>query len=156
MTMMLGRNAATQGELARAEKLLLDATRTMKGLNDRSQLCEAQRSLAEVYVEMGRLEEAERYALEARESVGPDDRLSLSTTKVSLAVVRAAQRRDDEAEKLFRAAVEELERYQMRAIERWALSKLVGFYRERGREDEAVGYEERLAELSPSRIAPIA
>ena len=128
----------------------------MKGLNDRSQLCEAQRSLAEVYVELGRLEEAERYALEARESVGPDDRLSLSTTKVSLAVVRAAQRRDDEAEKLFRDAVEELERYQMRAIERWALRKLVGFYRERGREDEAVGYEERLAELSPSRIAPMA
>ena len=44
----------------------------------------------------------------------------------------------------------------MRAIERWALCKLVGFYRERGREDEAVGYEERLAELSPSRIAPMA
>ncbi len=156
MTMLLGRNAASQGELARAEKLLLDATRTMKGLNDRSQLCEGQRSLAEVYVEMGRLEEAERYALQARESVGPDDRLSLSTTKVSLAAVRAAQGRDDEAEKLFRAAVEELERYQMRAMERWALHKLVGFYRDRGREDEAVGYEDRLAELSPSRIAPMA
>jgi tetratricopeptide (TPR) repeat protein len=128
----------------------------MKGLNDRSQLCEAQRSLAEVYVALGRLEEAERYALEARESVGPDDRLSLSTTKVSLAIVRAAQGRDDEAEKLFRAAADELERHHLRAIERWTLRKLVEFYRERGREEDVGGYEARLSELSPSSIAPMA
>ena len=44
-----------QGDLPRAEKLLAVAVRTMKGLNDRSKLCEAQRSLAEVYVQLGRL-----------------------------------------------------------------------------------------------------
>ena len=155
-TMMIGRTAAAQGDVVQAEKLLVDSVRTMKGLNDRAQLCEAQRSLAEVYVQLGRLEEAERYALEARASVGPDDRVSLSTTKVALACVRAAQLRDDEAEHLMREAVEELARHQMRAVERWALRRLVEFYRDRGRDDEAAGYEARLAELSPSSTAPIA
>jgi class 3 adenylate cyclase/tetratricopeptide (TPR) repeat protein len=155
-TMMIGRLAAILGDLPRAEKLLADAVRTMKGLNDRAKLCEAQRSLAEVYVHLGRLEEAERLALEARESVGPEDRLSLSTTRVSLAAVRSAQGRDDEAEHLLREAVDELERHQIRAIERWALRRLVDFYRERGRDDDAVGYEARLGELSPSSTAPIA
>jgi hypothetical protein len=82
--------------------------------------------------------------------------VSLSTTKASLAAVRAAQGRDDEAEHLLREAVDELERHQLRAIERWALRRLVAFYRERDRDDDAVGYEARLAELSPSSTAPIA
>src|SRR5205814_1647893 len=87
-TMQIGRLAMVRGDLTRAEKLLAEAVRTMKGLNDRAKLCEAQRSLGEVYVHLGRLEEAERLALEARESVGPEDRVSLSTTKASLAAVR--------------------------------------------------------------------
>jgi class 3 adenylate cyclase/tetratricopeptide (TPR) repeat protein len=156
MSMMIGRSAAAQGDHVRAEKLLADAVRTMKGLNDRARLCEAQRSLAELYVAAGRLEEAERLALEARASVGPEDRVSNSTTKVSLALVRAAQGRDDEAEHLMREAVEELGRMHMRAIERWTLRRLVAFYRDRGREDEVAGYETRLAELSPRSTAPIA
>ena len=156
MSMLIARCAMALGDYERAEKLLADAVRTMKGLNDRARLCEAQRSLAEVYVHGGRLEEAERVALEARESVGPEDRVSISTTKISLAAVRAAQGRDEEAEHLLREGVDELERLQMRAIERWALRRLVAFYAERGREDEAIGYELRLAELSPSSTAPIA
>jgi len=155
-TMMIGRSAAEQGDYAQAEKLLLDAVRTMKGLNDRAQLCEAQRSLAEVYVRIGRLEEAERYALEARASVGPEDRVSLSTTKVSLACVRGAQGRDDEAEHLMLEAVDELARHQIHAVERWALRRLVDFYRERGRDEDAAVYEARLGELSASSTAPIA
>ncbi|HEX5246492.1 MAG TPA: AAA family ATPase [Gaiellaceae bacterium] len=155
-TMNIGRLAMLQGDLPRAEKLLADAVRTMKGLNDRARLCEAQRSLGELYVQLGRLEEAERLALEARESVGPEDRVSVSTTKASLAAVRAAQGRDDEAEHLLREAVDELERHQMRAIERWALRRLVAFYHERERDEDAAGYEVRLAELSPSSTAPIA
>ena len=155
MSMQIARCAMVLGDYERAEKLLADAVRTMKGLNDRARLCEAQRSLAEVYLHGGRLEEAERLALEARESVGPEDRVSISTTKISLAAVRAAQGRDDEAEHLIREGVDELERLQMRAIERWALRRLVEFYAGRGREDEAVAYEARLAELSPSSTAPI-
>ena len=156
MTMQIARRAAAQGDLGRAEKLLLDAVRTMKGLNDRARLCEAQRSLAEVYVELGRLDEAERYALQARESVGPDDRVSICTTKLSLGVLRAAQGREAEAEELMHEAVEEMRRVDLRALERWGLRHIVDFYRARGREDAALPYEERLAALEPSSTAPIA
>jgi tetratricopeptide (TPR) repeat protein len=155
MTMQIGRRAAAQGDLARAEKLLLEAVRTMKGLNDRARLCEAQRSLAELYVQLGQLDEAERYALQARESVGPDDRVSISTTKLSLGLVRAAQGRDAEAEELMREAIDEMRRNDQPAMERWALGHAVDFHRSGGREEEALRYEERLAELTPS-TAPIA
>jgi tetratricopeptide (TPR) repeat protein len=155
MTMQIARRAAAQGDLARAEKLLLEAVRTMKGLNDRARLCEAQRSLAEVYVQLGQLDEAERYALQARESVGPDDRVSISTTKLSLGLVRAAQGREAEAEELMREAIDEMRGNDQRAMERWALGRAVEFHRSRGREDAALRYEERLAELTPS-TAPIA
>jgi tetratricopeptide (TPR) repeat protein len=153
-TMWIGRAAAALGDLARAEKLLTDAMRTMKGLNDRAKLCEAQRSLAELYVRMGRLEEAERLALESRASVGPEDRVSGPTTKISLAAVRGAQGRDEEAEALLREAVEELELTGMRALERWALRRLVRFYAERERDDDIRGHEARLAVLSPEQDRP--
>jgi class 3 adenylate cyclase/tetratricopeptide (TPR) repeat protein len=155
MTMQIARRAAAQGDLPRAEKLLLESVRTLQGLNDRGRLCEAQRSLAEVYVQLGRLDEAERYALQARESVGADDRVSISTTKLSLGIVRAAQGRDPEAEELMQEALDEMRRNDQRALERWALRHVIDFYRERSRADVALSYEERLTELMPS-AAPIA
>jgi tetratricopeptide (TPR) repeat protein len=155
MTMQIARRAAARGDLARAEKLLLEAVRTLKGLNDRGRLCEAQRSLAEVYVQLGRLDEAERYALQARESVGPDDHVSLSTTKFSLGLVRAAQGRDGEAADLLQEALDEMRRNDQVAVERWALGQVAEFHRSRGRPEDALRYEERLAELTPS-TAPIA
>ncbi len=155
MALSIARHAAALGDLARAEQLLLEAVRTMKGLMDRSRLCEAQRSLAELYVRLGRLEEAERYALEARESVGPDDRSSISTTKLSLGVVRAAQGRDEEAAELMHEAVDDARCTDQRALERWAIGKVIEFHRSRGQDDEVQRYEERLAELAPS-TAPIA
>ena len=155
MTLQIARSVAAQGDLARAETLMLEAARMMKGLKDRARLCEAQRSLAELYIRLGRLDEAERYALEARESVGPDDRVSISTTKLSLGLVRAAQGRDDEAEALMEEAIDEMRRNDQPALERWALRRLVEFHRSRGREDAALPYDERLAELTPS-TAPIA
>jgi class 3 adenylate cyclase/tetratricopeptide (TPR) repeat protein len=155
MALSIARHVAAQGDLSRAEQLLLEAVRTMKGLMDRSRLCEAQRSLAELYVRLGRLEEAERYALEARESVGPDDRSSITTTKLSLGVVRAAQGRDDEAAELMHEAVDDARCTDQRALERWALGRVLEFHRSRGQDDEARPYEERLAELMPS-AAPMA
>ena len=54
MTMQIARRAAAQGErLLRAKEPLLECVRTLQGLNDRGRLCEAQRSLAEVYVSLG-------------------------------------------------------------------------------------------------------
>ena len=104
----------------------------------------------------GRAAEAEQFALEARETVGPEDRVSLSTTKMALGVVRSAQGRDDEAEELLRAAVEELSPSVFRIAELEALTELVRFYRDRGRDEEASAYDARLAELSSRSTAPIA
>ena len=155
MTMMIGRAAFAQGDRDRAEKLLRDSVRTLKGLGDRGSLCEAQRALSMVLTEQGRIEEAERTALEARETVGPDDRVSGSTTKLALGIVRAAQARDAEAEKLLVEAVEELGFFDLRALEHWALRYLVQFLRSRGRDDEADAYEERRTALAPISTAPI-
>src|SRR5437868_6216187 len=135
MTMMIGRTAFATGDLERAETHLREATRTLKGLGDRGSLCEAQRALAMVLLRTGRIDEAERFALEARESVGPEDRVSTSTTKFALGLVRAAQKRDDEADALMREAVEGLDFYGMYGPERWALRYLVEFYKDRGRDE---------------------
>lgn len=156
MTLMLGRTAVAQGDLERGEKLLRDAERALKGLGGRGQLCEAQRALAQVLVRLGRLEEAERFALEARETVGPEDRVSDSTTKIALAEVRAAQGRDAEAEALFREALEGLAFYGFRAAEREALESAMEFFRARSRDGDVARYEARRAALSPSSTAPIA
>ena len=92
---------------------------------------------------------------EARETAGPQDRVSASSTRLGLGVVRAAQGRDDEAESLMLEAVEGFALYGLRALEHWALRYLAEFLRTRGRDEEAAGYEERRAALSPSSTAPI-
>jgi class 3 adenylate cyclase/tetratricopeptide (TPR) repeat protein len=156
MHMFVGRSAFAQGDMERAETILREAVRTLKGLGDRGSLCEAQRALAMVLAEEGKLDEAERHALEARETVGPDDRVSIGTTKLALGIVRAGQRRDDEAELLMREAVETFEHYGLRSLEHWALRHFSEFLRSRGREDEATPYEDRRASLGPSSTARIA
>ena len=148
--MMTGRAVFAQGDLERAEKLLREAERTLKGIGDRGSLCEAQRALAMVLVEQGRIDEAERVALAARETVGREDRLSLATTALALGLVRAAQMRDEEAESLMLEAIEGFRMYDVRAMEHWALRYLVDFLRSRDREREAVFYEDRRAELASS------
>lgn len=156
MTMMVGRAAFAQHDVERAEKLLRDAVRMLKGIGDRGSLCEAQRALAMVLAKQGKLEEAERQALEARETVGPEDRVSVSTTKLSLGLVRAEQGRDEEAEALMLEAVAGFELYEIRAFEHWALRYVAAFLRSRGREDEAAVYEARRAALAPASTLPIA
>jgi ATP/maltotriose-dependent transcriptional regulator MalT len=153
----LARVVWARGDLSRAEKLLRDSVRMLKGIGDRAHLCEAQRTLAQLLVEKGDVTEAERVAHEARESVGPEDRASLSTTKLALGIVRAAQGRDAEAEELMREALEGLREFDLRAGEREVLLVLADFYRERGRDDDVAPLEERLAELaSGSKTARMA
>jgi predicted ATPase/class 3 adenylate cyclase len=150
----LGRVLARLAELASgrndttaAEKLLRESIRMLKPLEDRGTLCESQRQLAEVLVAQGKLDEADRVALEAIETVGPHDVSSQATTRLSLGLVRVAQGRDAEAESLMREAWQLIEATGYRSIEAWILSRLDQFLRERGRPDSAVA--ERLAELSP-------
>ena len=104
-------------------------------------------------LEQGKVDEAERYALESRQTVGPRDMHSRSTTRVALGLVRAAQGRDEEAEALLRDALEILDGTDYRRYRVEPLEALAGFLRERGRVAEAAPYEERLAELAPARSA---
>jgi len=144
-----------KGDLPGAEKLLREAVRTLTPLEDRGTLVETQRTLAQILLAQGKLEEAERYALQSRETVGSRDMGSRATTRVALGLVRAAQGRDAEAERLLREALEIVDATDFRWAEREPLDALAGFLRSRGREDEAGSYEARLAELAPS-AAPIA
>ena len=69
----LGRVAQMRGDFEEAERLFRESIRILKKLNERGHLCESQRMLAQVLVERGKLDEAARVALEARETVGPED-----------------------------------------------------------------------------------
>jgi class 3 adenylate cyclase/tetratricopeptide (TPR) repeat protein len=141
----LGSLSWRRGDLDEAQDRYRESISILKKLGDRAYLCECQRSLAELLVEEGRIDEAENVALEARETVGPQDALSQISTTFALGVVRAAQGRDDEAEELLRSALERAENGPFRLIEREALERYVRFLLDRGRDDEAAPLEDRLA-----------
>jgi class 3 adenylate cyclase/tetratricopeptide (TPR) repeat protein len=146
--MRLAEVALQRGEDRTSEKLLRESIRALKTIEDRGTLCESQRQLADVLLAQGKVEEAERVALEAIETVGPHDVSSQASTRMSLAAVRAAQRRDDEAERLLREAWAVIEGTGWRSMEIWILEKLDRFLRERERPDSTV--TERLVALAPA------
>ncbi|TMM25527.1 MAG: tetratricopeptide repeat protein, partial [Actinobacteria bacterium] len=135
--------ARHQGDLAKAERIFRESIRLLTTLEDRATLCESQRSLAELLLAEGRVDEAERFALAARETVGPHDLTSLATTAMSLGLVRAAQGRDEEAEELLREAYETISTTLHRSGQRDTLEALAQFLRDRGRDDEAAEIEAR-------------
>ena len=100
----------------------------------------------------GRVDEAERFALAARETVGPHDISSLASTAMSLGLVRAAQGRDEEAEELLRQAYDTIAATELRVTQCDTLQALTQFLRDRGRDDEAAELDARregvLAEAS--------
>ena len=147
-----------KGDGGRAEKLFRESIRVLTPLEDRATLCESQRGLAQLLVERGHLAEAERLALAARETVGPQDVTSLSTTTMALGLVRAAQERYDEAETLLREAYELIEPTDHRHHQSDALEALSQFLRDRGRDDEAADFAARRDELlaEANSTAPIA
>jgi class 3 adenylate cyclase/tetratricopeptide (TPR) repeat protein len=135
----------------RAERLLRESIRVLAPLEDRATLCESQRTLAQLLVEQGKVDEAERLALAARQTVGPHDATSLATTAMALGIVRAAQGRDEEAEGLLREAYATVAETDHRETQQATLRTLARFLRERGRDDEA---EELYPEpVSTARIA---
>jgi class 3 adenylate cyclase/tetratricopeptide (TPR) repeat protein len=146
-----------QGDLALSERLSRDSIRTLSPLEDRGTLCEAQRWLAEVLLANGKLDDAARYAEEALETVGPQDMSSRASTRGTLARVRVAQRRYEDAEKLLREAVEIIDSTEYCAFGKETLADLAQLLRARGRDDEAEAFERRLedaaAEASAARIA---
>ena len=122
----------------------------LKPLEDRAALCESQRALAEVLVRRGRLDEAERLALEAIETVAEHDISSQATTTMSLGLVRAAQGKDAEAEAQLLHALSLVESTGFRGLEVWILTRLEEFLRSRDRNEEADAYAERRAEVAPA------
>ena len=136
-----------KGDLARAERLFRDSIRILKTLQERASLCESQRGLAQLLAAEGKLDEAERYALEARETVGAHDQSSRATTRMALAIVRAGQGRDAEAEELFRESLEVVGRTEFGYIRFELLGAYGRFLRERGRTDEAQALEDEVADL---------
>jgi class 3 adenylate cyclase/tetratricopeptide (TPR) repeat protein len=141
------------GDLEEAEKLAREGIRILKPLEDRGTLCEVQRFLAEVLLEQGKLDEAELYALKAVETVGPQDVSSQASTKRSLALVRAQQGRDEEAEALLRESIDILERSEYSRFLSDPLETMIQFLEERERFEETAAFVRRLEELRAGDVA---
>src|SRR6266545_1092332 len=146
----LAQVAWSTGNLGRAEKLFRESIRLLAPMRERGTLCESQRLLAQLLLEQGRIDEAEKYALAGRETVSAEDVTSRATTRVALAQVRAAQGRDDEAESLFREAVDVLSGSEHCRILLDVLPPYAEFLRAREREADAAELEARLAERVPT------
>jgi class 3 adenylate cyclase/tetratricopeptide (TPR) repeat protein len=148
----LGEVAWRRRDYRRAEKLYREAFRITSTRGDRGILPDLYAALAEALALIGKVEEAERLALELEAMTRPDDVHFGVTVSMTWAAVRAAQGRDDEAEELYRTALAGVTSgYTILELE--LLERLVRFYRERGREDDASACETRIAELVPSEPA---
>jgi tetratricopeptide (TPR) repeat protein len=146
----LGRLAEQEGDDPRAERALREAIRLLTPLEDRGALCESQRGLAEVLIRKGELDEAERFALAATETVGEHDLSSRATTTMTLGLVREAQGRVEEADELLADSLTMVEPTGFLGLEAWIMSRYEEFLRRHGRDDEAARYRERLAEIAPA------
>jgi class 3 adenylate cyclase/ATP/maltotriose-dependent transcriptional regulator MalT len=141
-----------RGDLMLADRRFREAIRVLQPTEDRGALCEIQRGLAQLLVDRGQIEEAERWALESRKTVGPHDMASRASTRLALGIVRAAQGRDEEAETLLLEAVEIARPTQITGQKIALLETVAGFFRERGRLEEAAAYEEEAAALRPDSV----
>ena len=122
-----------QKEGHRAEDVVREAIAMLEPLGDRGYLCESQRVLAEALLQQGRIDEAERYALEAMDTVGDQDVTSLPMTRMTLGMVRAAQGRDVEADSLLREANTRSNNLAPVWIHKAAVARLKEFLWKRGR-----------------------
>ncbi|HKY23950.1 MAG TPA: AAA family ATPase [Gaiella sp.] len=144
------------GDPDRAEQIVREAVRLLLSLEERARVIEAQRTLAEIVLAKGHVEEAERWALTAVETVGMQDMMSRSNVRMVLGQVRAAQGRDEEAELLLREAIDGLAETDYRNVEPEPLAAYARFLRERGRDEEAEAIDDRLdAMLQPESAARI-
>jgi tetratricopeptide (TPR) repeat protein len=145
-----------QDDLDRAERLSRESIRTLAPLEDRGTLCEAQRRLAEVLLGKEKLDEAERWAEAALRTVGPHDVSSRATTRATMARIRRAQGRPEEAEALLRETIAIFEDTEYSSFQRTALRELAELLRELSRDDEAETFEQQLRDLtedaSPARV----
>ena len=147
--MRLGGVARKRGDFKRAEKLYREAVQITTTRGDRGVLPDLRSSLSEVLAAQGKVDEAEQLAILVRETPRPDDPHFEITVQATMAAVRAAQGRDEEAEELYRRALDGT-KDGWSALELEILERLVVFYRDRGRLDEAEASQARIDELVPS------
>jgi class 3 adenylate cyclase/tetratricopeptide (TPR) repeat protein len=147
--LVLGWIDVVEGNGAAAERAFREAVRIYAANEDHGHLCEAQRALAEVLLDSGHIDEAERHALAAHALVSPHDLTSRSSTTTTLGRVRAAQGRDGEAERLLRESLSLLAETDYRLLEVAAQVALARFLRAGGREAEAVELEAGLPQPIP-------
>ena len=75
------RSRGTRAISAQPRSCFRESIRLLTPLADRGTLCESQRGLAQLLVSRRKIDEAESFALEARETVGPEDTISRATTR---------------------------------------------------------------------------
>jgi tetratricopeptide (TPR) repeat protein len=141
--------ARLRGDHKRAEKLLREALRITRSRGDRGVLPDIQADLATTLADLGKVDEAERLAVESRSNASPNDSGCVVAATTALGAVRAAQGRDSEAEELFRSALALAEETEFKVLEIDPLERYARFLRERGRADEAAVYASRFAALAP-------
>jgi class 3 adenylate cyclase/tetratricopeptide (TPR) repeat protein len=150
----LGWIARRRGDAKRAEKLAREAVRIAGARGDRGVLPELKAFLARALVDAGKVDEAERLAVDAYQNVVREDPSAVVSVTTALALVRAAQSSDDEAEELFRSALTLAEAGELKALEIEPLDEISRFLRGRGRDGEAGAYDLRRSELSPPAAQP--
>ena len=147
--LLLGWIAYVRDDLDAAERAFREGVRVFGAYQDFGHLCEAERALAEVLLERGRIDEAEKLALSARVHVGNHDVTSSTGTLRTLGLVRAAQGRTEEAELILREALTVIEATDCRLLEVATVVSLSRFLRGLGRDGEADELEARLPERIP-------
>ena len=146
----LGWISRLRGDLKRAEKNLREAVRIIETRGDHGVLPDMQAALAETLADLGKTDEAERLALEARANAGVRDTSATVAAATALAAVRTAQGREDEAEKLLESALEVARAGDFKVFELEPLARLVRLREASGRNGSGDVYEARLAELTPA------
>ena len=150
----LGWLARAKGDLKRSEKLFREALRITSSRGDRGLEPDYQAALATTLAELGKIDEAERLALDARAHAVPEDTSCQIFALTALAIDprRAGTRRRG------RGAVP-LGHRRSRASRTCGSSSCIrsstwsSFLRDRGRDDDAAAYEARIAELLPRRAS---
>ncbi|MDQ3381441.1 MAG: AAA family ATPase [Actinomycetota bacterium] len=154
----LGWIARLKGDLKRAEKLMREAVRITETRGDLGVLPDQQAALAETLADLGKVDEAERLALDAQSNAGVRDTSARVAAATALAAVRSAQGRGPEAEKLLDSALALAREGDFKVFELEPLERMVRLQSTPGRNGDASVYEARLAELvpAPSSTARIA
>ena len=98
-----------RGDVAPAEKTFREAVRRLRPTHEQGFLVEAERGLAEVLVELGKVDEADKLVKEAEGRVGRGDVWTRASLLHARGLVLAAQSRAEEAEAAFCAGLEIIE-----------------------------------------------